>query len=80
METPQALRTADQDELPVRKYEYDDGSVIVADFGSAGDDPSVDVVGGTAIVVAGDRQVEFRVPNEASDVSIRGGVLTIESR
>ncbi|ESP89964.1 DUF7127 family protein [Candidatus Halobonum tyrrellensis] len=80
METPQALRAVDQGEIPVRKYEYDDGTVIVADFGGVGDDPSVDVVGRTAIVVGDDEQVEFGVPPEATDVSMNGGVLTIDAR
>lgn len=80
METPQTLRAVDQGKIPVRKYEYDDGTVVVADFGGVGGDPSVDVVGRTAIVVGDDEQLEFGVPPEATDVSINGGVLTIDAR
>lgn len=78
METPRELRTVDERDGHVRTRKYDDGSVIVADFGADAGDLSVDVVGGTAIAVAGDRQVEFELPEGADEVSVNNGVLTIE--
>lgn len=79
METPRSLRAVEEADVPVRKYEYDDGSVVAVDFGGSAGDQTVDVVGDTAIVVVDDEQVEFHLPEEADDVSVRGGVLTIET-
>lgn len=78
METPRELRTVDDRDEHVRTRKYDDGSVIVADFGADAGDLSVDVVGETAIVVVGDRQVEFELPEGADEISVNNGVLTIE--
>ncbi|SFS50215.1 DUF7127 family protein [Halostagnicola kamekurae] len=63
-----------------RKYEYDDGSVIAVDLGTAVPEPSVDLVDGTVIVVADDEQYEFDLPVEQTDAHtfIKNGVLTIE--
>ncbi|MDF9747389.1 DUF7127 family protein [Natrinema salsiterrestre] len=77
MKVPQSLRNVDQDAV-VRTFDYDDGSVIAADFGNSAAEISVDVVGSTAIIVADGDQFEFELPPEASDVSARNGVLTIE--
>lgn len=62
-----------------RQYDYDDRTVIVADFGP-GAEPSVDVVDGTVIFVAGDEQREFDVPEGAVETFTRNGVVTIEVR
>lgn len=78
METPHELRTVDEQDGSVRTRTYDDGSVIVADFGADAGDLSVDVVGDTVIVVADDRQVEFELPEGADEISVNNGVLTIE--
>ena len=44
-------------------------------------DASLDVVGNTAIVVAGDRQFEFEIPADATEVTTNDGMLIIkESR
>jgi len=56
---------------------YEDGSVIVIDFGPD-IEVSVDIVGETAIVIAGDQQYEFEMPAEASDIIANDGVLLIE--
>lgn len=77
METPHELRSTDEEKVLVRRYDYDDGTVIAVDFGGSADDPVVDVVDDTAIVVAGDRQVEFELPDEASDVVANNGTITI---
>ncbi|PCR92770.1 DUF7127 family protein [Natrinema ejinorense] len=77
MKVPRSLENVDRDAV-VRTFEYDTGSVIVVDFGNTAADISVDVVGSTAIIVADDDQFEFELPPEASDVSARNGVLTIE--
>ncbi|WP_121744144.1 DUF7127 family protein [Natronorubrum halophilum] len=79
MKVPRSLKNVDRDDDAVlRTFEYDDGSVIAVDFGTAAADVEIDIVDSTAIIVAGDRQFEFELPPEASDVSVRNGVLTIE--
>ena len=75
---PESLRDVDRFGAVVRTLEYDDDSVIAVDFGTDGATFDVDVVDSTAIVVTGDDQFEFELPPEATDVSIRNGVLTIE--
>ena len=72
MEASQRLQDA-----PVRRYDYDDRTVVVADFGPDAD-PSVDVVDGTAIVVIGEHQREFDVPAGAVQAINRNGIVTIE--
>lgn len=59
-----------------RTYEYEDETVLVADFGSA--DGHVDVVDGTAIVVIDGEQFEFDVPVGASRAIMNNGIVTIE--
>jgi len=77
VKVPHSLENVDQD-VVVRTFEYGDSSAIAVDFGSSVADISVDVVGSTAIIVADGEQFEFELPPEASDVSARNGVLTIE--
>lgn len=79
METPQELETAanEQADVDIRHYEYDGDDVIAVDFGPSTGEPSVDVVGDTAIVVLNDRQFEFEVPIDASEITANDGVLTI---
>lgn len=78
MKVPEPLRNVDRSDAVVRTLEYEDGSVIAVDFGHAVGDLVIDVVGSTAIVLADDEQFEFELPPEASDVSARNGILTIE--
>ncbi|MCL7417987.1 MAG: hypothetical protein M8354_09135 [Halalkalicoccus sp.] len=52
------------------------GTAIVVDFGGE-DEITVDVVGDTAIVVTGDRQVEFELPAGADEITANNGTLTI---
>lgn len=70
------------DERIVRRYEYDDSWVLVADLGVADEDIDVDVVGTTAIVVAetddGISEAEFELPGPEASVATNNGVLTIE--
>ena len=63
----------------VSRYDYDDRTVFAVDFGP-GAEPTVDVVDGTAIVVVGDDQREFDVPDAAVETFTRNGVVTIEVR
>jgi hypothetical protein len=60
----------------VRRYDYEDGTVVAADLGTS--DAAVDVVGQTAIVVVGDEQFEVELPAAGARAFIRNGVLTIE--
>lgn len=68
------------DEQIARRYEYEDGSVLAVDFGTASTDADVDVVDGTVIVVDDDDQYELELPDGAVDANtfIRNGVLTVE--
>ncbi len=81
MEAPRQLRTAadEQEDITIARRQYDDEEEIVFDFGPA-IDAEVDVVGDTAIVVAGDDQFEFDVPEEATDITTNDGILTIRGR
>jgi hypothetical protein len=64
------------DEVQLRRYEYDDRWIMVADVGP-GRDASVDVLGETAIVVVDGEQYELDVDGNPR-AFIRNGVLTIE--
>jgi hypothetical protein len=71
-----AIRQFEAEGIDARRFEYEDSVVLAADFGPAAD-ATVDVVGGTAIVVAGDEQYEFEL-GEGARAFITNGVLTIE--
>jgi len=58
--------------------EYDDEQTIATDFGPDVE-VSVDVVGETAIAVAGKLQFEFDVPPEATAVTANDGMLLIKT-
>lgn len=79
MDAPAEIRSAaDEDErITITRRDYGDEAVIAVDFG-ADVELALDVVGDTAIVVAGDRQLEFEVPPEASKVTTNDGILLIE--
>jgi hypothetical protein len=68
------------DEVAVRRYEYDDGAVLAADFSPAGE-AAVDVLGDTVIVDDDGEQHELELELEAegdADAFISNGVLTVE--
>ena len=64
---------------PVSRYDYEDRTVFAADFGP-GVEPAVDVVDGTVIVVVGDDQREFELPDGDVQTFTRNGVVSIEVR
>ncbi|MFB6179159.1 MAG: hypothetical protein ABEI77_05485 [Halorientalis sp.] len=69
------------EEGPVSRLEYDDGSTVLAADVGVGREASIDIVGDTAIVVIGDEQYEFEVPDgddESAQAFMKNGVLTIE--
>ncbi|MFB6163622.1 MAG: hypothetical protein ABEJ31_00520 [Haloarculaceae archaeon] len=78
MEAPATLRSAadEQEEISITRRDYDDEDVLVVDFGP-GVDAKLDQVGDTAIVIAGDEQFEFQVPEDASEVTTNDGMLII---
>ncbi|WP_135364423.1 hypothetical protein [Halosimplex halophilum] len=80
MEAPSELRSAaaDDDDIAITRRERDGEAVVVVDFGE-GVDAQLDVLGDTAIVVAGDRQFEFEIADEVTDLSVNDGMLTIRS-
>jgi HSP20 family molecular chaperone IbpA len=64
--------------LEVTRVDYDDAVVLTADLGP-GTDVTVDVVGETVIVVAGDDQYEVEVAADLEpEVRTNNGVLTVE--
>lgn len=78
MKAPRQLRSAadEREDVTIAHREYEDESVVAIDFGP-GVEASLDVVGDTAIVVAGESQYEFEIPPEATDVSTKDGILLI---
>lgn len=78
MEAPDPLRSAanQQEDVTITRQEYEDENVIAVDFGP-GVDATLDVVGDTA-VVAGDRQFEFDIPADATEVTTNDGMLIIK--
>jgi hypothetical protein len=73
----QQFQSADRHGI-VRRFDYDDRVVLVADFGYASDG-SVDVLDGTAIVILGDDQFELSLPEGTlATASMNNGVVTIE--
>lgn len=78
METPRQLRSAadERDDITITHRDYEDENVVAIDFGP-GVTAELDIVGRTAIVVAGDRQLEFEIPEEATEVTTNDGILLI---
>jgi hypothetical protein len=70
------LQQFEEEGIDARRFEYEDGLVLAADFGR-GTDAAVDVVDGTVIVVAGEDHHEFEVDGDARAV-MNNGILTIE--
>jgi hypothetical protein len=64
------------DEVGLRRYEYDDETVLAADLGP-GRDASVDVLDDAVIVVVDGEQYDLELSGDAR-AFIRNGVLTIE--
>ncbi|PSQ32939.1 hypothetical protein BRD05_09490 [Halobacteriales archaeon QS_9_70_65] len=61
----------------VRRYDYDDGSVIVADVGPA--DGHAEVVDGTVVVVTDGGHWEFDALAGAARAVMNNGIVTIET-
>jgi len=78
MRTPSELRDAadEREDVVITHREEDGESLVAIDFGP-GASATLDVVGDTAIVVAGDRQFEFEVPSAASELTVNDGMLFI---
>lgn len=79
MEAPHQLQSAanERDDIKITRRDYENESVIVVDFGSRVE-ATLDIVGDTAIVVAGDQQFEFDVPAEAKEITTNDGMLIIK--
>lgn len=80
MQVPSELSEAagEGDDVAITQRDVDGEQIVVIDFGR-GVDASLDVVDDTAIVVAGDRQYEFEIPSDASEVTVNDGMLEIRS-
>jgi hypothetical protein len=70
------LQQLKEEGIVARRFEDEDGLVLVADFGRS-TDAAVDVVDETVIVVAGDDHHEFDVGADAR-AFMNNSVLTIE--
>ena len=73
------------DERILRRYDYDDGTVVVADLGVADEDTSVEVLDDVVLVVVetdGEtEQAEIPLPDGGdAKAFINNGVVTIEVR
>lgn len=79
MEVPYQLQSAadEQDDITITRREYEAENIVTVDFGPDVE-VSLDFVGETAIVVAGDRQFEFERPTEATDITTNDGILVIK--
>lgn len=73
MDLKQTLREQD---FESRRFDYEDRTEHVVDFGS-GADGALDVVDGTVVIVMDGTQHEFEIPGHAK-VFMSNGVLTIE--
>ncbi|MFB6087872.1 MAG: hypothetical protein ABEJ85_05070 [Haloarculaceae archaeon] len=65
------------DDVGSARHEYDDVTVFAADFGPDRS-ATVDVVDGTAIVLADGEQYDIDLPGEDARAFMKNGVLTIE--
>lgn len=73
----------ERDDRMVRRYQYDDRTVVAADIGVNSSDVTIDIVDDTAIVVDDEsgQQAEIELPNGGSaEAFIKNGVLSIEVR
>ena len=81
MEVPRELRTAaDKREVNVHEREDDHETVLTVDFGPAAGDLTVDTVGNTALVITGEDQFEFEIPDEVDEVTTNDGMLILKRR
>ena len=74
-------QAAGHDDRFVRRYEYDDHSLLGVDLPVDDEQVDVDIVGSTAILVIdhGDRlsEAEFDLPGTEASFEMNNGVLTI---
>jgi HSP20 family molecular chaperone IbpA len=64
---------------PVSRIEYPDGSTVLAADVGPGRDANVDIVDDTVMVVVGDEQYDFELPvGSDAQAFIKNGVLTVE--
>lgn len=72
---PELTQFDEQDDV-LRRYEYDEQVLYVADIGPG--EAAVDVIGSTIMLVRGDDQAEFEVPESGTtEATINNGVLTV---
>lgn len=79
MKAPRQLRSAadEREDITIAHREYEDENVVAIDFGP-GVEATLNIVGETAIVVAGESQFEFEIPAEATEVTTNDGILLIK--
>ncbi|EMA50267.1 DUF7127 family protein [Halococcus thailandensis] len=77
--TPTLQQFDDRDGDALSRYEYDASVVYAADIGSDADEATVDIVDNTVMIVSGDEQADFEIPESGTaEATINNGVLTVE--
>jgi HSP20 family molecular chaperone IbpA len=77
--TPELQQFDERDGGALSRYEYADSVVYAADIGFDAGEAAVDIVDGTVMVVRGDEQADFEIPESgAAEATINNGVLTVE--
>ncbi len=76
---PELQQFDERDGGALSRYEYGDSVVYAADIGFDAGETTVDVVDGTVMVVRGDEQADFEIPESGTaEATIKNGVLTVE--
>jgi HSP20 family molecular chaperone IbpA len=77
--TPELQQFDERDGDTLSRYEYEDNVVYAADIGFDASEVAVDIVDGTVMVVRGDEQADFEIPESGTaEATINNGVLTVE--
>jgi hypothetical protein len=77
--TPELQQFDERDGGTLSRYEYEDSVVYAADIGFDAGEAAVDIVDGTVMVVRGNEQADFEIPESGTtEATIKNGVLTVE--
>lgn len=72
------LQQFEREDIIARQYEYEDYTVLAADFGAGTTDGVVDVVDGTAILAIDGDEFDLALPEGETRAFMKNGVVTIE--
>jgi HSP20 family molecular chaperone IbpA len=77
--TPELQQFDERDGDTLSRYEYENSVVYAADIGFDAGEVAVDIVDGTVMVVRGDEQADFEIPESGTaEATLKNGVLTVE--